>query len=385
MEEKQLKKIKVKSKIIFTILLSVLCIFAGLTALIYFFKIDVLEQERISKIKIITQSSVNKIKNDFRLYCKDTEYFNMLIANFNDIPLTYREKYFSDLVKNFLENEQTVNCFWAYLDSKDSNFINTVLLNNPNTRINFFDNKKTFDVSWYKTSEDDIDVEVFWKFEEAIAEDYFATPILEKRTCISAPYEYTYDYDNEEMPDSLKKKAWLLTFSVPVFDDDSNIIGVTGMDINLHSTVDYMSSISSVHSLGRSSIALLDANGKYIYSPLAGMIGKTTFDNPFLNQEDIESLSELVLSGDEFEYKCQTIQNENVFCLGALVYLPESKFRMVLSVTVTDAYIKETSQQLLSNLILIFASGFLLIAVLVIGLSTRFDDEYLSNKIAEQA
>ena len=383
MEGKQFKKIKIKNKIIFTILLSVFCIFAGLLALICFLKLEKLDAERIDKIRIIMQASVNKIKNDFYLYCKDTEDFNMLISNFDDIPLSYRERYFSDLIKKYLTNEQAANCFWVYLDCKDSNFINKLLLNNSNTRVNFFDNKKTFDVSWYKTSEDDIDVETFWKFEEAMEENYFVTPILEKRTCISAPYEYTYDYDNEDMPDSLKKKAWLVTFSAPVCDTEGNIIGVTGMDINLNSTVDYMSSISSVHSLGRSSVSLLDSKGRYIYSSLPGMIGKTTFDNTFLEPKDIEMLTELVLSGDEYEYRYQTTQEEEVFCLGTLVYLPESRFRMILSITVTDAYIKETSRQLLFNLILIFASGFLLIAVLVIGLSTRFDDEYLSNKIAK--
>jgi hypothetical protein len=54
---------------------------------------------------------------------------------------------------------------------------------------------------------------------------------------------------------------------------------------------------------------------------------------------------------------------------------------MTVGVLVPYTLIEQVSQQLFFNLILVFASGFLLIAIVVIGLSTRFDDEYLTKKI----
>jgi len=377
MKEKQLKKFNVKNKIIFTTLLSVFCLFALLAVAIYFFKTNSLELEKINKIKIVAQVSANKITNDFRKYVKEAEDFNMIISNFHYISLSYREEFFKELTRKLLQGEPAAYCLWIYMDSRDSNFINTLILDNPSPNIKFFNDRKTFDVSWYRTTDNNFNVETLWIFADAMEDDYFVEPIRRKQIFVSAPYEYIYDYDNKEIPDSLKQVAWLLTFSAPAFDASRNVIGVTGMDVNLHSASEYIA--STHHQLENSEMILITDSARYLYNPNEEMIGRLVVENPIFHEKDANFITQSILLSDEFDYNFRRTNNDSMFASYSLVYLPDLQLKMTVGIILPFTEIKESSYNLIRNLVLIFGCSFLLVAIVVIGLSTRFDDKYFGG------
>jgi hypothetical protein len=381
METKQPNsKLKIRNQIIFVVILSILCLFAGLIMTIYWFRAKDLEKEATIKNKIIIQTCVNQIADDFLWYYKEAENFNTIISQFQNISLNYRAKYFSNLTKEFLINEPKANCFWVYLDSKDSNFINTFLIDNPSTDINYFDSRKTFDVSWYRHNEK-ITREIPWKFEEAMQEEYFVKPITEKRIFISEPYLYTYDYDNVKIPDSLKLQQWLTTISAPVLGGNRNIIGVTGMDVNLLGITDYISSISLNE---ETYLVLISQDAKYLFNPDPKLVGKKITDNPLFHKKDIDSISKLISLNEEFDYTLINRDNKKMLASYSIIYIPDINLKMTVAIIAPYSLILEPFNKLFYNIIICFVIAFFLIAAAIFYVSTyKLNDEYLLKKVIE--
>ena len=373
MNAKQPNKSKIKNKIIFLLLLSVFIIFAGLTIIIYISKFNDLQQEKILQSKIIAQVCVNNITNDFIRYYKEAEKFNLFISNFKDIPSSYRAKYFSDLTKNFLINEPRSTCFWAYLDSRDSSPINTYLIEPPAVNPVFFDAKKIFDVSWFRYN-GNILSETAWLFSEAIQEDYFIEPIKQRRTVISDPYLYLYDNFEDELPDSLhsNESFLLVSISSPVFDARNNVIGVTGMDVDIDNLVNF---VNSMRSDENTYLSLISQTGTYLSHPYKEYIDQEIQANPLFSEEDAAIILKSIQTGDETDYHIVSAQTgEKYFVSYSLVDIPELKFKMMVSMLTPYSVLAQLSEKLIFNIIICFAIAFILIAGIVFWVSIKFND-----------
>jgi hypothetical protein len=244
---------------------SIIILFAVVFLVIYISNNNSFKEDENIRAEEILEFCETDVDNCFNNYFIIAQNYNNIFRNMDVISNSYKRNYYNSVTKNIVDkNTHYISALWAdfdenKLDNLDAQYVNT----------EYYSEKGRFNVCWYITNarrrKSNFQKYSSIQQKTSLLQPYMSLPRTTKRVVITEPI---IDANSS----NIDKNNIIFTFSIPVFDKDSNVIGVTGLDVsvdNILSTLD-----KNKTNLVRM-FSLVSNKGIYYAHPNADFIGKS--------------------------------------------------------------------------------------------------------------
>lgn len=227
---------------------------------------------REENTNVVIDFCTSEIEGAFNHYFDILAYYNYLINDFAIIDNRYRRNFYNELTKNVINRDTKIKALWVdfdanKLDSLDDQYKNT----------DYYSENGRFSLYWNKVyNRRKIEIE-FKKYSEDEQQLNLLKPCYEQAKTTKKP---TITMDNSD------ESNIVFTFSLPVFDKDSNVIGVTGLEIDIK---DIISSLDNYKMKLVKTYTLLSNEGVYLYNFDTTIIGKV-LSKQHINYNNTDSI-----------------------------------------------------------------------------------------------
>jgi len=223
-----------RKKIISTVLPVVLGVMALIGVVVCYVSFDAHRDEKYLQLEQTASMYANDIKNMFYGYYRVGNHYYSIIQNFKKVDVNDRRKYYENLTKKFLENNPTVHSFWVDFDKNTFDGLDAKYRN-----VGKFNETGRFCKLYYRDYRGKIISKPTFQTEEIMCPDaeFVSSPKKLKKPTVLDPYSFIYDHENRKETEKL-----ITSICFPIFEnrydvENSDIIGVTGIDILLETLI----------------------------------------------------------------------------------------------------------------------------------------------------
>ena len=350
-------KMSLRRKMIFSILPAMIVIFTIVAVVIYFYNAKNLYEEGKKEIELLAKNCAKQIENEFFVFFEKEKAYNDIVSEFKSFDINSRRMLFVNLTRKFLENNETVLAYWCdfdknTFDGQDDKYRN----------VNVFGSTGRMDPSFYRGIGGKILPEMVANSEERINDDYFRLPREVKATIIIEPYRYSY-IDNTD------NGILMTSIASPVFNQQNQVIGVTGIDLSLEHLVTL---VNQIKIFGVGFATMISPKGFYLAHPDEDLLGKSLFNDPHFPKDINDSIYELKIKGEKFSVDfTSTVDNERYLVYFEPVTLGKTETNLMVSIFVPYKVLISRAEELLILDILSFSIIIILITTIIIIIAYR--------------
>ena len=359
-------KMNFQKKLLLSIIPSVIAIFIVLGYYIYNSSCDSLEVLGRQKARLAVDFYASKIENEFDVFVEKTKAFADVFADYKAVDVNIRRKYYAELVKTFLKDNEKVLAYWAdfdqnAFDGKDSLYRN----------VDIFPASGRFNVTWNRATGKPTCDKVE-NMEEWLTGDYAVLPRQTKKLVVTEPFKFSYtENKNDEMymssiafPIFREKGNGNFSIASPVFNEKHDVIGTVGIDISLNFLIDF---IGSIEPLEGSYITLLSQNGYYLSHSHPDLVGKHVSDNYLFSPVMRDSLRRLIATKQPFDLDdidAETGKRRLLYF--SPVDLGGTESKMMIAVVMPHAVTVSGADELLTTTATFFIIALLFVTIVVV-------------------
>ena len=347
METEKYIKFDFKKKMIALILPLVLFIFTALGYIVYTESQNFLEIEGKQNAQTLADNYAYNIESEFKVYFEKEKAFGDIVSSYKEIDINTRRHYYENLVRQFLVDNPDILAYWLdfdkdSFDGKDDQYKNVG---------NFVTGR--MDVAWHRGTGEIVRELV----EDPIAmleDDFYKLPRGKKMTIITKPYYYSYTNSEDD-------KIFMTSIASPIFSQDQQVIGVTGIDISLKALVDYVSQVKP-YGMGYASM-IFQEDGIYLSHRNPDVVGKNVLKNPLFPPKFAEVFLEKITEGERFALDFVGTNNKKYLIFGVPIDLGKTGSKIIVSITIPYESIVAKASYLLDQLLIFFVIAVILTVV----------------------
>jgi hypothetical protein len=222
---------------------------------LYKFSTKYFDEDMDEQRDLIVENCMNIVNVAF-LNCVTIERnFNNILSNFKAVMPNNRRNYYSNAIQHLLSVSPNVRAMWVDFEPNVFDGLDAQFANTP-----YYSELGAFDMLWEKPAYGPMQRIAMdtAMINSAASKDFIKLAREYRSTIITSPYRYAYTtMDGEE------KVFVIATISSPVFDADSNIIAIAGIDIDMN---DISNTLLERLPVYVHSVGLLDKKGDYYLS-----------------------------------------------------------------------------------------------------------------------
>jgi methyl-accepting chemotaxis protein len=175
----------------------------------------------------ISRENASLVENEFEGALETAQTMARIMEGFPQVPAEARRQLYTDILRNVLKaNPQYIGLWTAWepdaLDQNDKSFIGTEGTDQSGRFIPY--------LAW---ANNEVTLAPLMDYEVSGAGDYYLLARNSGHAVFIEPYAYKID----------NKTVYMVTLSVPIFDTDGKVIGVTGVDLDTSSLQEKFGSI----------------------------------------------------------------------------------------------------------------------------------------------
>jgi methyl-accepting chemotaxis protein len=325
-------------------------------------------------ISVVINSKVQQIvENDAKAIAEETAYhYSHVIKAFLEEPLN-EAKALADVFETLATvtevnlSRYKINIILKNFIEKNKDFFAASVLFEPNA----YDNKdKNFINEWghdktgrfipYWTRDAQgigvLEPLVNYEIEGKDKGDYYLLPKKSKKECILNPFIYPVQ----------GQEVLLTTFSIPMFNQQGDFIGITGIDLSLEQLQNLVQNIK-IANFKNAYVNFYAADGSVVASDNADYLGK-----PVTETAGSQTFIDNILKGEAFFIKrtSRTLNGQEVMTYGAPVEIGRTGAHWMVAVTIPENELMLAAQQIVTLIVTIGIIA-VLMAILIIYLFAK--------------
>lgn len=333
---------KIKTKLLFSILFTVFLSFSVTAVLISYSSIQLVQKKAMILGDETAKRYGFEVKNKLEQSLIVAQQLSAIFSKLRSEKIANRELY-NHILFAVLEEHKDILATWAVyepnaFDGKDTEFANKAGHDASGRYIPYYSRASGFLVT----------LEPRTNYDKPKLGDYYLLPRQAKKAMAINPYFYQINGEN----------VLVTSFSVPIIENEK-VVGVVGVDVSLK---DYAKYFQNAKPYGTGYINILASDGTYVFNKKPELIGKNIMDN----KERSGSLKRAVLETLTRAQSLQFFDDNNNLRIQRPIQIGNLNNNWAVSVIIPMAQINQEISVLVQTVVLVAAVSLILLIGIII-------------------